>query len=70
MREMQTVPFAVDTVYFGEIVAVYADAEAVTAGAPDWPKIAPLLFTFPDGGYWKLGEYVAKAWSVGKEFKR
>jgi len=69
-RLLQTVPFAVDTVYFGEVVAVYADEEALTDGAPDWRKIAPLLFTFPDRGYWKLGDYVAKAWSVGKKFRQ
>jgi hypothetical protein len=40
----------------------------MTDGAPDWPKIAPLLFTFPDASYWRLGEHVAKAWSVGKGF--
>ena len=69
-RLLQTVPFAVDTVYFGEIVSVYADEEVLTDGAPDWRKIAPLIFTFPDGGYWQLGEYVARAWSVGKGFKK
>jgi flavin reductase (DIM6/NTAB) family NADH-FMN oxidoreductase RutF len=68
-RLLQTVPFAVDTVYFGEIVSVLADEEVLSDGAPDWRKIAPLLFTFPDSGYWKLGDYVAKAWSIGKDFK-
>jgi flavin reductase (DIM6/NTAB) family NADH-FMN oxidoreductase RutF len=68
-RLLQTVPFAVDTVYFGEVVAVYADEAVVTDGEPDWRKIAPLLFTFPDAGYWKLGDYVARAWSVGKGFE-
>ncbi len=67
-RLLQTVPFAVDTVYFGEVVAVYADEAVVTDGEPDWRKLAPLLFTFPDASYWKLGERVAQAWSVGKRF--
>jgi hypothetical protein len=39
-------------------------------GAPDWRKIAPLIFTFPDKGYWTLGERVAQAWSVGKGFRK
>jgi flavin reductase (DIM6/NTAB) family NADH-FMN oxidoreductase RutF len=69
-RLQRTEPLAVDTVYFGEIVGVYADEEALTAGAPDWKKIAPLLFTFPDKGYWKLGDYVAEAWCVGKRFRK
>ncbi len=68
-RLVKQVAFAVDTVYFGEVVAVHADEHVVEDGQPDWPQIAPLIFTFPDQGYWQLGAYVAKAWSVGKSFK-
>jgi flavin reductase (DIM6/NTAB) family NADH-FMN oxidoreductase RutF len=66
---VQKVIFEIDTVYFGEVVGVYADEEVLRDGAPDWLKIDPLLFTFPDKGYWKLGEYVAEAWSVGSEYE-
>jgi len=65
----QTVALAVDTVYFAEVLGVYVDGDALTAGKPDWTKIAPLIFTFPDKAYWKLGEYVAPAWKAGKDFK-
>jgi len=67
-RVLKTVPFEVDTVFFGEVVSVYIDGDAEADGAPDWRKINPLLFTFPDKGYWRLGERVADAWSVGKKF--
>ena len=67
-RLVQTVEFKVDTVYFGEIVGVYADGDALADGAPDWKKINPLIFTFPDKGYWTLGDWVAEAWSAGKEY--
>lgn len=67
-RLVETVEFTVDTVYFGEVVGAYADEEALKDGAPDWRKIAPLLFTFPDKRYWRLGEQVAEAWSVGKGY--
>ncbi len=63
------VPLAVDTVYFGEVVAVHADEEVLVDGNPDWQKISPLIFTFPDKAYWKLGEYVAPAWEAGKKFE-
>jgi flavin reductase (DIM6/NTAB) family NADH-FMN oxidoreductase RutF len=63
------VELKVDTVYFGEIVSVHVDEDALVDGKPDWKKIAPLIFTFPDKGYWNLGECVAEAWSVGKGFK-
>jgi flavin reductase (DIM6/NTAB) family NADH-FMN oxidoreductase RutF len=68
-RVVKTVEFEVDTVYFGEVVGVYADSDAVKGDGPDWRKVNPLIFTFPDKGYWKLGDYVAEAWSVGTEFE-
>lgn len=67
-RVIQVAPFDVDTVYFGEVVAVYADDDVLTDGKPDWSRVAPMLFTFPDKAYWELGPRVAGAWSVGKSF--
>jgi len=52
---IRSVPLAVDTAYFGEVVAVHVDDEALTGGKPDWTKILPPIFTFPDKAYWKLG---------------
>lgn len=66
---VQKVMFEIDTVYFGEVVGVYVDEEALKDGAPDWQKINPLIFTFPDNGYWRLGEYVAKAWEIGTDYE-
>ena len=63
---VKTVQLEVDAVYFGEVVTVYADKEALTDGNPDWAKINPLTFTFPDKAYRNMGDKVAKAWSVGK----
>jgi flavin reductase (DIM6/NTAB) family NADH-FMN oxidoreductase RutF len=68
-RVLKTVPFDVDTVFFGEVVSAYIDDTAIVDDAPDWEKINPLLFTFPDKGYWQLGSRIADAWSVGKDFK-
>jgi flavin reductase (DIM6/NTAB) family NADH-FMN oxidoreductase RutF len=65
----QTVPLAVDTVYFGEVVAVHVDDDALVGGKPDWTKIAPMLFTFPDKAYRKLGDYLAPAWEAGKKHR-
>lgn len=68
-RVVRTVEFPVDTVYFGEVVSVFVDEGALEGGTPDWSRIAPLLFTFPDKGYWLLGDRVAEAWSVGKGYR-
>ena len=67
-RVVKTVEFEVDTVYFGEVVAVFLDGDCVADGNPDWAKIAPLIFTFPDKGYWQLGAHLAEAWNVGKNY--
>ncbi len=58
-----------DTAYFGEIVAVYAEQDVLTDDQVDWLRINPLLFTFPKPSYWRLGEYIAPAWQVGKKYK-
>ena len=68
-RLVETVELKPDVVFFGEVVSVHVDESAVKDGAPDWPGIAPLLFTFPDKGYWTLGNRVEQAWSAGKKFK-
>jgi flavin reductase (DIM6/NTAB) family NADH-FMN oxidoreductase RutF len=69
-RLLQSVPFGGDTLYLAEIVAVHAEEGILTNDQLDWHKLQPLLFTFPDAGYWAKGEYVAKAWSVGKQHPR
>lgn len=68
-RVVRTVEFEVDTVYFGQIVGVYVEEDALRGESPAWEKVAPLIFTFPDKGYWQLGDYVAEAWSIGTEYE-
>jgi hypothetical protein len=29
----------------------------------------PFVLTMPDNNYWKVGELLAKGWSVGKKIK-
>ncbi len=68
LKLVSAAPLGVDTLYVGEIVSVFVTDECLTDGKPDWDKINPLLFTFPDSMYRRLGESVAKAWSAGKGF--
>ena len=75
-RVVQTMERPVHTVFIGEVVEVYFDEDCLTEGVPDVAKIDPILFapakgrTETSGGYWKLGEYIAPAWKVGKALKR
>lgn len=69
-RLLQVVRYAVDTLYLAEVVAVHAEERVLAGDQVDWGLMNPLLFTFPKPTYWKLGERVAKAWSVGRGFGR
>lgn len=68
-RLVQTTPYGVDSLYVAEIVGVHAQEHCLTDGRVDWSKISPLLFTFPDPSYWKLGDYVGKAWQIGRSYE-
>lgn len=68
-RLVQTTPHGLDTTYVAEIVSVYAKDKHITNDKFDWSKVSPLLFTFPDSRYWKLGSRIAKAWQIGKDYK-
>ena len=40
----------------------------LTEGAPDLRKLKPIIYTSGDD-YWQLGDYLAKAFSIGKDFE-
>ena len=53
-----------------EIVDVHADEAVLDRGEVDWAKVRPLLFTFPQPTYWRLGEPAGRAWSMGKGYRK
>ena len=69
-RLLHTLPLGVDTLYVAEVVDVRAEEEVLDRGEVDWAKVRPLLFTFPQPTYWKLGEAAGRAWSIGKGYRR
>jgi flavin reductase (DIM6/NTAB) family NADH-FMN oxidoreductase RutF len=56
--------------FIGEIIQCYASEECLTDGEPDADKIDPLVYTTGDSEYRRLGEVIAKAFEVGKQYKR
>jgi flavin reductase (DIM6/NTAB) family NADH-FMN oxidoreductase RutF len=66
---IQTLELSVDEIFIGEIVAAYAEERYLTDGRPDVKKINPMVFSLHDNNYWKVGELVGRAWSIGKNFK-
>ena len=66
---LDTLDYATNHLFIGEIVASYADEQCLTEGKPDIKKIDPLLLTMPDNSYWSVGDYVGQAWGIGKKIK-
>jgi flavin reductase (DIM6/NTAB) family NADH-FMN oxidoreductase RutF len=64
-----TVDFPNHDLFIGKVVATYSDEEVITDGAVDFSKIRPILFTMTDRSYYRLGERLAKPWTIGKGFK-
>lgn len=66
----QIIEFEIDHVFIGEIIQTYADPDCLTNEIPDMKKMNPMAFSFHDNNYWRLGENIGKAWSIGKDFKK
>jgi flavin reductase (DIM6/NTAB) family NADH-FMN oxidoreductase RutF len=66
---IKTVDFPSHDVFIGRIANTYCDEAVLTEGAVDFSKVKPILFVMNDRSYWQLGDKIAKAWDVGKNFK-
>ncbi|MCZ7393113.1 MAG: flavin reductase family protein [Candidatus Methanoperedens sp.] len=56
--------------FIGEIIASFTEEKYLTEGKLDIRKMNPLLLTMPDNCFWKVGDYVGKAWNIGNKFKK
>jgi flavin reductase (DIM6/NTAB) family NADH-FMN oxidoreductase RutF len=66
---VQTVDFPHHDVFIGKVVATHCDQSVLTDGAVDLEKLQPILFAMNNRGYYSIGKWLAKAWSVGKGFR-
>ena len=57
-------------IFIGEIVGAYAEDKIMKGSIPDINKLQPLIFSMNDNNYWKLGEHIGRAWSIGNNFKK
>lgn len=69
-RVVDTMDIATNYLFIGEIAGTYINESCLTDGKPDIKKINPLLLTMPDNSYWRVGDYVGRAWGIGRDFKR
>jgi flavin reductase (DIM6/NTAB) family NADH-FMN oxidoreductase RutF len=68
-RLLQTVNFPHHDIFIGEIVETYCDESCLKGDKVDMALLRPILFTMDDRGYWSVGERIATAWDVGKDFQ-
>lgn len=59
----------INELFVGEIVETYAEEKYLTDGLPDIRKIRPIVFSMHDNNYWRIGEHLGKAWSVGRKYR-
>ena len=67
---VDTIDLPSNYLFIGEITGAYCGEQFMTDHKPDIKKIDPFVLSMPDNSYWGIGEFVAKAWNVGKEFKK
>ena len=57
-------------IFIGEIKNVFCEERYLEDGIPELEKIEPLIYSTSDKSYWSVGERLAKAWNVGKDYKK
>lgn len=66
---LQVIEIGLHTQFIGEIQDVKADASVLDeSGVPDIAKIKPILYTPEIRTYHGIGEFIGKAFSIGKAF--
>jgi flavin reductase (DIM6/NTAB) family NADH-FMN oxidoreductase RutF len=67
----QAVGLPTNTLFIGEITGAWCNDDCLLeSGSPDYRKARAFMLTMPDNSYLALGEYLGRAWSVGKEQAR
>ena len=66
----QCIPLGADTLYLGEILEIHCDESVLTDDDPDVTKIRPFVFSFPDKGYYRLGDRIGTGWYSGRNYKK
>lgn len=66
----QKVEFAMDVVYFGEVIQVYVNEEFLGENRKiDIPGVNPVYFSGLENRYRTLGDDIGPAWSIGRQYR-
>jgi flavin reductase (DIM6/NTAB) family NADH-FMN oxidoreductase RutF len=59
-------------IFFGEVIQVYTEEKYLTNNQPDVEKIKPFILSSSRkrSRYYKIGEELGVAWSIGNEYKK
>ncbi|MFZ0451894.1 MAG: flavin reductase family protein [Desulfatiglandaceae bacterium] len=68
-KVVDVVESSMNEIFIGEIMGTYTEERYLSDGKLDFRKMNPLILSQPDTSYWRLGEPVAAAWSIGKKYK-
>jgi len=69
-RLVETVELGLHTQFVGEVLDVKAEEDMLGEdGVPDMARVKPLIFAPESRGYYKLGDYLGRAFSVGKRLR-
>ena len=68
-RLRNIVEFEGTNLVVGDVVELYVDRDCLVDGKPDARKIDPLLYVMLGGPYLSMGDKVADAFKVGKDFQ-
>lgn len=55
-------------VFLVKIANTYCEEDVLTDGKIDYSKVDPIFFDMPGFKYWKLGESIARSYSIGKQY--
>jgi len=69
-RLMDTRAFDESVLIIGEVFEIYCEKRYLTDSKPDCRKMDPLLFFMPEGPYEKTGRAVARAFEIGKDYRK
>lgn len=66
---VRTVNFPEEFLFLGEIISIYVDDKCLTDGKPDIKKVDPLIYSTSDKSYYRLGEFIGKAYNIGQKLE-
>jgi flavin reductase (DIM6/NTAB) family NADH-FMN oxidoreductase RutF len=69
-RMVDSKEFKTTELIIGEIIQVYCEDKYMSENKPDLRKMDPMMFFMPEGPYIKVGDVIAKAFEVGKDYRK